>query len=121
MDAKVFDPETTPVPYIEGSDPSPLEPMVVDALRTVYDPEIPVSIYELGLVYDLHIDDDGVVTVVMTLTAPTCPVAEELPGWVQQAIRAIDGVTDVKIDLVWDPFWRPEYMTEAARLHLGLF
>ncbi len=108
------------VPYLEGTCPSPLEPEVVEAIRSVYDPEIPVSIFDLGLIYDLKISDAGDVKVIMTLTAPTCPVAEELPSWIQRAIVAIDGVNDVKMKLVWEPFWKAEYMSEAARLELGL-
>jgi FeS assembly SUF system protein len=104
-----------------GTETSPLEPEIVEALRTVYDPEIPVSIFELGLIYDLRISDNGKVKVVMTLTSPSCPVAEELPGWVKRACMVIDGITDVEIELVWDPFWKPEYMTEESRLQLGLW
>jgi FeS assembly SUF system protein len=109
------------VPYLEGTCSSSLEPAVVDAIRRVYDPEIPVSIFDLGLIYDLQINDEGEVRVIMTLTAPTCPVAEELPSWIQHSIAAVDGVTDVTMELVWEPFWKPEYMSEAARLELGLF
>jgi FeS assembly SUF system protein len=109
------------VPYLEGTCPSQLEPAVVEAIRSVYDPEIPVSVFDLGLIYDLRIDDTGEVTVIMTLTAPTCPVAEELPSWIQRAIGALDGVTNVKMEIVWEPFWKPEYMSEAARLELGLW
>ena len=108
------------VPYLEGTCQSALEPAVVDAIRRVYDPEIPVSVFDLGLIYDLQINDVGEVTVVMTLTAPTCPVAEEMPGWIQRSIAAVDGVSSVTMELVWEPFWKPEYMTEAARLELGL-
>ncbi len=108
------------VPYLEGTSDSPLEPAIVDALRRVFDPEIPVSVFDLGLIYALKISDEGVVTVIMTLTTPTCPVAEEIPGWIQDAIGAVDGVKQVEIELVWEPFWKPEYMTEAARLELGL-
>ena len=108
------------VPYLEGNCTSHLEPAVVDAIRTVFDPEIPVSVFDLGLIYDIGIDAEGEVTIVMTLTSPTCPVAEELPAWIQRAIGAIEGVSDVKMKLVWEPFWKPEYMTEAARLELGL-
>ncbi len=109
------------VPYREGTSPSPLEAPIVEALRTVFDPEIPVSIFDLGLIYDINITDDGAVKIVMTLTAPTCPVAEEIPKWVQEAVIQVDGVNDVEIDLVWEPFWKPEYMTEEARLMLNLF
>jgi FeS assembly SUF system protein len=108
------------VPYLAGSCASPLEPAIVEALRSVYDPEIPVSIFDLGLIYALAIDADGNVRVTMTLTAPTCPVAEELPRWVKRAIAAVSGVESVEIELTWEPFWRPQYMTEEARLHLNL-
>lgn len=109
------------VPYLEGTCPSQLEPPVVEAIRSVYDPEIPVSVFDLGLIYDIRINEAGEVTVIMTLTAPTCPVAEEIPVWIQRAIAAVDGVSDVTMELVWEPFWKPEYMTEAARLELGLW
>jgi len=108
------------VPYMVGTETSPLEPHIVEALCSVYDPEIPVSVFELGLIYDLKVSDDGIVKVVMTLTAPNCPVAEEIPLWIKNAIKTIEGVTEVEIELVWEPFWQPEYMTEAARLQLGL-
>jgi len=109
------------VPYREGTSASSLETPIIEALRTVFDPEIPVSIFDLGLVYDIKISDDGVVKMIMTLTAPTCPVAEEIPKWVQEAVIQVDGVENVEIDLVWEPFWKPEYMTEEARLMLNLF
>jgi FeS assembly SUF system protein len=109
------------VPYLEGNADSPLEPQVIEELRTVYDPEIPVSVFDLGLIYDLRFSDDGTVLVIMTLTAPACPVAEEIPEWIKAAIMRVDGVEEVEIDLTWEPFWKPEYMTEAARLELGMF
>jgi FeS assembly SUF system protein len=93
---------------------------VVDVLRTVYDPEIPVDIYELGLVYDVHVEEGGAVAIRMTLTSPMCPVAESLPPEVEQKVRGVAGVTDVKIDLVWEPPWSPSLMSEAARLELGM-
>ncbi len=108
------------VPYLEGSADSPLEPQVVEALRSVFDPEIPVSVFDLGLIYDLRFSQDGVVLVIMTLTTPSCPVAEEIPEWIKRAIKLVEGVKEVEIDLTWEPFWKPEYMTEAARLELGL-
>ncbi len=108
------------VPYLDGTAGSPLEPQVVEALRSVFDPEIPVSVFDLGLIYDLRFLDNGVVLVIMTLTAPTCPVAEEIPEWIKRAIKLVEGVEEVEIDLTWEPFWKPEYMTEAARLELGL-
>jgi FeS assembly SUF system protein len=93
---------------------------VVDVLKTVYDPEIPVDIYELGLVYDVNVEESGSVVVRMTLTSPMCPVAESLPPEVEEKVRAVAGVTDVKIDLVWEPPWTPSLMSEAARLELGM-
>ena len=93
---------------------------VIDALRTVYDPEIPVNIYDLGLIYDVEVSPDGAVHVNMTLTSPACPVAGTLPGEVETRIRALDGVDDVKVDVVWDPPWSPEKMSEAAKLQLNL-
>lgn len=93
---------------------------VVDALKTVYDPEIPVDIWELGLIYDLDVDDAGSVRIRMTLTSPMCPVAESLPPEVEAKARAVQGVTDVALDVVWDPPWTPSMMTEAARLELNL-
>lgn len=120
-DFEPFDPEARPVPYLVGTETNPIEPHIVEALRTVYDPEIPVSIFEMGLIYDIRIREDGKVKVVMTLTTPSCPVAEELPGMIRRALLAIDGVTDVDLELVWDPFWKPEYMTEESRLQLGLW
>ena len=89
------------------------------ALRTVYDPEIPVNIYELGLIYDLDVSDDGVIDIKMTLTAPGCPAAGALPAEVEAKIRAIAGVTDARVGLVWDPPWDKSRMSEAARLELG--
>jgi FeS assembly SUF system protein len=93
---------------------------VVEVLRTVYDPEIPVDIYELGLVYDVHVEESGAVAIRMTLTSPMCPVAESLPPEVEEKVRGVAGVTDVKIDLVWEPPWSPSLMSEAARLELGM-
>ena len=100
--------------------PEKLEEMVVDALRTVYDPEIPVNIYDLGLVYDLRVDEGGKVAIKMTLTTPMCPVAGSMPGMVERAVRCIHAVSDCAIDLIWDPPWTPDMMTEAARLQLNM-
>ena len=97
-----------------------LKQRVIDALRKVYDPEIPVNIYDLGLVYELNVRDDGVVMVRMTLTAPACPVAQTFPGIVEQTLKSIPGVTDAQVDLVWDPPWSRAMMSEAARLELGM-
>ena len=92
---------------------------VVEALRTVYDPEIPVNIYDLGLIYELSVNDAGEVQIKMTLTAPSCPVAGVLPGQVEEKIRAIPGISTVKLELVWDPPWNREMMSDAAKLELG--
>ena len=97
-----------------------LEKLIVETLKTVYDPEIPVDIYELGLIYGIEISPAGKVDVKMTLTSPACPVAEILPVEIDKKIRTIDGVTDVEIEIVWDPPWSPERMSEAARLELNL-
>ncbi len=96
-----------------------LKDAVVAALKTVYDPEIPVDIYELGLIYDLQVAPPGSVDVKMTLTSPACPVAGSLPGEVEGRIREVEGVTEVVVDLVWDPPWDMEKMSESARLQLG--
>jgi FeS assembly SUF system protein len=93
---------------------------VVEKLKTVYDPEIPVDIYELGLIYNVKIDESGHATIRMTLTTPMCPAAEELPPEVESKAREVDGVTSVTLDLVWDPPWSPDKMSEAAKLELGM-
>lgn len=98
-----------------------LEEQIVDALKTVFDPEIPVNIYELGLIYDLAIEDEGQVKIKMTLTSPGCPVAGSLPGEVQIKVQNVPGVANADVELVWDPAWNPSMMTEAARLQLGMF
>ena len=102
-------------------DVSALETQVRDALRTVYDPEIPINVYELGLIYELQVEPAGQVCVKMTLTAPSCPEAQFIPGRVEQAIREVPGVSDAKVELVWEPPWTPARMSEAARLQLGIF
>ena len=101
--------------------PSELENRVIDALRTVYDPEIPVNIYEIGLVYEVNASADGAVHVLMTLTSPTCPVAESLPPEVERTVAAVDGVTSARVEITWDPPWDPDMMSEAAKLELGMF
>jgi FeS assembly SUF system protein len=98
-----------------------IEDQVVAALKTCYDPEIPINIYELGLIYAIDVTPEGAVAVKMTLTSPACPVAGTLPGDVKRKVQAIPGVIDVKVDLVWDPPWDKDRMTEAARLQLGIF
>jgi FeS assembly SUF system protein len=98
-----------------------IEEGVVAALKTVYDPEIPVDIYELGLIYDVDVEPGGKVTVRMTLTSPACPVAGSLPGEVEQKVQGVAGVEEAAVELVWDPPWNPSMMSEAARLDLGMF
>lgn len=98
-----------------------LEQRIVDALHTIYDPEIPVDIYELGLIYDLRVAPGGKVDVTMTLTTPACPVAGSMPGTVEKVVRMVEGVTDVTVDLVWEPIWGPQMMTESARLQLNMY
>lgn len=94
---------------------------VIEALQEIYDPEIPVNIYDLGLIYRADVDDRGDVAIEMTLTAPACPVAGELPGEVAQTVAAIEGVGQVSVQLVWEPRWSPERMSEDAKLALGMF
>ncbi|HEX6898746.1 MAG TPA: SUF system Fe-S cluster assembly protein [Thermoanaerobaculia bacterium] len=105
----------------DPSDPSEIENGIVEAVKTVFDPEIPVNIYELGLIYDIDIQEGGTVQVKMTLTSPGCPVAGSLPGEVKEKIETVPGVTSVDVELVWDPAWNPSMMSEAARLTLGMF
>jgi FeS assembly SUF system protein len=93
---------------------------VIDVLSTCYDPEIPVNIYDLGLIYGVDVTPEGAVSIRMTLTSPACPVAGTLPGEVEQKVKAIPGVTSVKVDLVWEPPWGKHLLSEAARLQLGL-
>ena len=107
-------------PLIAGGTVASLE-AVIDAAKTVYDPEIPVNIYELGLVYELDIDVSGKVVVSMTLTAPGCPVAGVLPGKLAQTIADVDGVGEVEVRLTWDPTWDMSMMSEAARVELNMF
>ena len=104
-----------------GQIPSSIEEKVIEALRTVYDPEIPVNVYELGLVYEVSVDPTGAVVIRMTLTSPGCPVAGSLPPEVEAKIKAIPGVTSCRVDLVWDPPWSPSQMSEAAKLQLGFY
>ena len=99
----------------------PNEETLIEAIATVYDPEIPVNIYELGLIYVVEIDDNGGVKVEMTLTAPGCPSAQELPEQVQNAVLMVPGVTSCNVETVWDPPWDPSRMTEEARLQLNMF
>jgi FeS assembly SUF system protein len=94
---------------------------IVSALKTVYDPEIPADIYELGLVYKIDIEDDRQVKIDMTLTAPGCPVAGEMPGWVENAVGAVEGVSGVEVSMVFDPPWTPDRMSEEAQVAVGWY
>jgi len=100
---------------------STLRDRVINVLQNVYDPEIPVNIYEMGLVYEVNVDDDSNVSILMTLTSPMCPVAESLPPEVEEKVSAIGGVAKATVEVTWDPPWDPEMMSEAARLELGMF
>ena len=108
-------------PASEAPDPGRIRAGVVLALKGCYDPEIPVDIYELGLIYSVDVDEQGKVKIQMTLTSPACPGAGSLPGDVERAVRRAHGVTDVEVELVWDPPWDREMMSEAAKLKLGFF
>lgn len=94
---------------------------IVAALKTVYDPEIPADIYELGLIYKIDIEDDRSVKIDMTLTAPGCPVAGEMPGWVQNAVGSVEGISDVDVKMVFDPPWTPDRMSEEAQVAVGWY
>ena len=98
-----------------------LKPQIVEQISTVFDPEIPVNIYELGLIYDIAVDKDGLAVIRMTLTAPGCPAAVTLPAEVQGKVKGIDGVSDARVDLVWEPPWDKDRMSDAAKLQLGIF
>ena len=104
----------------QKTDSTELRDRVTAALRNVYDPEIPVNIYDLGLIYEVRIDDRAGVNVEMTLTAPGCPVAQTFPAAVEQEIMKVPGVTAAHVEIVWDPPWTPERMSEAAKLELGM-
>ncbi len=106
----------TPAPH----DPETIRAAVVEALKQIYDPEIPVNIYDLGLIYGVDVDESGRVDVKMTLTAPGCPVAQTFPGQVEAAIRQVPGVSDAHVEVVWDPPWTKDRMSEAAKLQLGM-
>jgi FeS assembly SUF system protein len=106
---------------LEPQTPAAPEDQVIAALRTVHDPEIPVNIYDLGLIYDTTIHDDGTIEIEMSLTAPGCPVAGEMPGEVARAVAALPGAGEVTVRLVWEPPWTPDLMSEDARLALGMF
>jgi FeS assembly SUF system protein len=98
-----------------------LKPAILDAIRTVFDPEIPVNILELGLIYDVLVDGNGVAGIRMTLTAPGCPAAQSLPVEVARKVKAVESVTDARVDVVWDPPWTKDRMSDAAKLQLGMW
>ena len=100
---------------------SALRDQVIEVLQTVYDPEIPVNIYELGLVYEVNVDGESNVRILMTLTSPMCPVAESLPPEVEEKVAAIDGVAGATVEITWEPPWDPEMMSEAAKLELDMY
>ena len=114
LDAKT----TTPLSQAELD---ALTDKLIEQLKTVFDPEIPVDIYELGLIYKVDVSDDKDVAIDMTLTAPGCPVAGEMPGWVEDAVRELEEVRSVKVDLVFDPPWDPSRMSDEAKLALNMF
>ncbi len=103
-----------------GISTAQLESRATEIMKTVFDPEIPVNIYELGLVYEIRAHESGKIDIKMTLTSPNCPVAESLPQEVQSKISEMDGVTDVHVEIVWEPPWSPEMMSDAAKLELGM-
>ena len=105
---------------METIDSLVLEAEVIEALRACFDPEIPVNIYELGLIYDVKVESSGAVEVRMTLTSPHCPVAQSLPAEVEAKIKEVPGVTTARVEVVWEPPWEPSKMSEAARLQLGM-
>ena len=104
----------------KGGPGSDLQADVVDALKSIYDPEIPVDIYELGLIYDVEVSEDGDAVITMTLTTPHCPVAESLPNEVELRVMSVPGIRDAVVNLVWDPPWDPSKMSDEARLELGM-
>jgi FeS assembly SUF system protein len=112
--------ETTAV-VADAARTEALKPAILDAIRTVFDPEIPVNIMELGLVYDVWVDAAGVAGIRMTLTAPGCPAAQSLPVEVAHKVKAVPGVSDAKVDVVWDPPWTKDRMSDAAKLQLGMW
>jgi FeS assembly SUF system protein len=120
VDDTVRDMEAEP-PSVEAPVGHPMLPGIVEALKSVFDPEIPVNIYELGLIYKIEIDAANNVAVKMTLTAPGCPVAGEMPEQVREAVAGVEGLGDVDVELVWEPGWNPGLMAETAKLQLGMF
>ncbi len=120
MEEQTKSAETSNAPDGDSGPPDPIRSKVIEVLQKVFDPEIPVNIYELGLIYLIECDPEGAVYIRMTLTSPSCPVAGTLPPEVETRVRSVAGVKSVKVDLVWEPPWEPGKMTEAARLQLGM-
>jgi FeS assembly SUF system protein len=114
MESMTVQPETNP------ASTQPLREKIIEALKTCYDPEIPIDIWELGLIYDIGIASGNDVTITMTLTTPHCPAAETLPVDVEQKVSGVEGVASARIELTWEPAWTPQMMSEAARLELNL-
>ncbi len=112
--------DTASAPAGGSIDTQDLHDRIVDQMKTVYDPEIPVDIYELGMIYEIDVESDGRTHVTMTLTSPACPVAGTLPGEVEEKLNEVEGVKDGKVELVWDPPWSPDLMSESAKLELGM-
>ena len=119
-DALLADDPATAAERARTAEVNELGEKIVDALKTCYDPEIPVNIYELGLIYKVDVEDDNKVLVDMTLTSPNCPVAESLPIEVQDKVKGVEGVAGCEVNLVWDPPWHPSMMSEEAQLELGM-
>ena len=113
-------PPASPAETTPRATPEELRERIIEQLHTVYDPEIPVDIYELGLVYEVAVDAEGRARIKMTLTSPMCPAAEALPPEVETKARSVPGVSDASVEVVWEPPWSPERMSEAARLELGM-
>ena len=115
-------PESTTTEFtLDPEKTAALKPAIIEAISTVFDPEIPVNIWELGLIYDIGVDASSAALVTMTLTAPGCPAAQSLPSEVESKVRAVPGVSDAKVDVVWEPGWTKDRMSEAAKLQLGLW
>lgn len=119
MEEKKEDNTHTSVPEISTVEQHIIQAQAIEMIRTCYDPEIPVNIYELGLIYEVNVDEFGHVIVVMTLTSPHCPAAQSLPRDVETKVKTVPGVTAVKVEVVWTPPWNPSMMSEAARLEMG--
>ena len=120
MAADTIKPDSGEATPVTSGNPDAIREQVIAQLKTVFDPEIPVNIYELGLIYQVTVAADGATQVTMTLTTPMCPAAEELPPEVETKARGVPGVTSVQLDLVWDPPWSPDMMSDAAKLDLGM-